>query len=58
MRGSNAMREQIQGAGLGLGLTRAIVTGYGGRLALESTEGVGTLVRLTLPVPGVGDSAE
>lgn len=57
VRGSNAMREQIQGAGLGLGLTRTILTGYGGGLALESIEGVGTLVRLTLPVPGVGDSA-
>jgi len=57
VRGSNAMRRQIQGAGLGLGLARTILTGYGGSLRLESTEGAGTRVRLALPVPGLGDSA-
>lgn len=58
VRGSNAMRRQIQGAGLGLGLARTILGGYGGSLGLESTEGAGTCVRLALPAPGVGDSAE
>mgnify|MGYP000050026675 CR=1 FL=1 len=58
VRCRDAMRGQIQGAGLGLGLARTILGGYGGSLGLESTEGAGTCVRLALPAPGVGDSAE
>ncbi len=48
-RASNAVERQIQGAGLGLGLAQTVVVGHGGSLALESTEGVGTRVRLLLP---------
>ena len=38
------------GVGLGLALVRRIVEGHGGQVALDSTPGVGTTVRLVLPV--------
>jgi hypothetical protein len=38
------------GVGLGLALVRRIVEGHGGSVALESTAGGGTTVRLVLPV--------
>ncbi|MGB3541831.1 sensor histidine kinase, partial [Rubrivirga sp.] len=40
------------GTGLGLSLAYEIVTeGHGGRMDLDSQEGVGTTVRLTIPAP-------
>ena len=38
------------GTGLGLAITRHIVMRHRGRLAIESTEGVGTTVRVWLPI--------
>jgi hypothetical protein len=38
------------GVGLGLSLVRRIVEGHGGRIALDSTPGQGTTVRVFLPV--------
>ena len=38
------------GTGLGLAITRHIVMRHRGRLAIESTEGVGTQVRVWLPI--------
>jgi len=38
------------GVGLGLALVRRIVEGHGGQVALDSTPGGGTTVRLVLPV--------
>jgi PAS domain S-box-containing protein len=42
-------RLNRSGAGLGLAIARGIVLGHGGRIWIESTLGVGTVVRFTLP---------
>jgi signal transduction histidine kinase len=36
------------GSGLGLAIVHDIVTGHGGKIDIESTQGVGTAVRITL----------
>jgi two-component system sensor histidine kinase RegB len=46
-----------EGMGLGLFLTRAMLDGLGGQLALHSTPGQGTRVVLTWPLEGVRQSA-
>jgi two-component system OmpR family sensor kinase len=42
----------IPGTGIGLALVRVIVARHGGRVALRSREGQGTVVSVWLPVPG------
>jgi signal transduction histidine kinase len=42
------------GAGLGLPIAQGIVTAHGGRIWVESTVGVGTTVRVALPLAGPG----
>lgn len=44
------------GSGIGLALSRELVEAHGGSITIESTEGVGTAVRITLPVAGDGSS--
>jgi PAS domain S-box-containing protein len=44
-------REQQEGAGLGLPITRALVELHGGRLEIDSVPGEGTSVRVRLPNP-------
>lgn len=39
-----------QGTGLGLPIVKNLVTGFGGRISLESTPGTGTTFRITLPL--------
>jgi two-component system, OmpR family, sensor kinase len=42
----------IPGTGIGLALVRVIVARHGGRVAIRSREGQGTVVSVWLPVPG------
>jgi signal transduction histidine kinase len=49
----NALSRRFQGAGLGLYVARALVTGHGGVLSLQSTPGQGTLAEIRLPVERV-----
>ena len=46
---ASAYSRERQGAGLGLTLTKALIERHGGRLSLESTPGIGTVVRLVFP---------
>ena len=48
-RSTTASSERIPGTGLGLAITRAIVEGHGGTISVESAEGEGTSVTVTLP---------
>ena len=46
----DARRNVRHGAGLGLAISRGIVEAHGGNIWIESTLGVGTAVRFSLPV--------
>jgi signal transduction histidine kinase len=48
-RASTATRRAIPGTGVGLVIARAIVEAHAGSISLESTEGAGTRVLVTLP---------
>jgi signal transduction histidine kinase len=48
-RASTATRQAIPGTGLGLAISRALVEQHGGSIALQSREGYGTRVTVTLP---------
>ncbi len=43
-------KDRSQGTGLGLYVCRKVLTQHGGELSVESTEGVGTTFRMSLPV--------
>ncbi len=49
-RASAATERAIQGSGLGLSIVHAIVTRHGGEITVNSAPGVGTTVRVLLPV--------
>jgi signal transduction histidine kinase len=49
-RASTATRNAVPGVGLGLTITKAIVTAHAGRLDVESEEGIGTAFSLSLPL--------
>ena len=49
-REGNPYRREIQGAGIGLPLSKKLVELHGGALDIESTLGVGTVVSIRFPV--------
>ncbi len=49
-RASTATRNAVPGVGLGLTITKAIVTAHGGEMGVGSEEGVGTKFSMTLPI--------
>lgn len=51
-RASTATKNAVPGVGLGLVITKAIVTAHGGELSVESVEGKGTCFTMTLPLAG------
>ena len=48
-RSQTALERQIQGTGLGLYISKAIVEAHGGRIGVHSTEGLGTTFIVELP---------
>ncbi|MET0990078.1 MAG: ATP-binding protein [Glaciihabitans sp.] len=53
-RATTATRNAVPGVGLGLTITKAIVTAHHGEMGVESEEGVGTCFSMTLPLSPVG----
>lgn len=49
-RGKDAVRMFADGSGLGLFITKTIIEGHGGQLAVVSEQGKGTIVTFSLPV--------
>jgi len=43
-------KEQGKGTGLGLSIVYTIVAKYGGKISVESEEGIGTTFTITFPV--------
>ncbi len=48
-RGENVVKEQTDGTGLGLYISRNIIVRHGGTIAVDSTLGRGTIFTITLP---------
>ncbi|MGJ4843166.1 sensor histidine kinase [Leifsonia sp. Le1] len=55
-RASTATRNAVPGVGLGLTITKAIVTAHGGSIDIASEEGVGTTISLRLPLEVTTDA--
>ncbi len=51
-RGDGSRSRQGGGAGLGLAITRQLVTAHGGQIAVASSPGLGTTFTVTLPAEG------
>lgn len=49
-RGTNAVKRQTEGSGLGLFLAKNIVMRHGGNVAVETEEGKGSMFSFTLPL--------
>lgn len=51
-RGSNAVKIDTEGTGLGLFISKNIIEAHGGRVWFDSKEGKGTNIYFTIPVKG------
>ena len=49
-RGTNAVKIQTEGTGLGLFITRNIILRHGGKIWAETKEGKGSIFYFTLPI--------
>jgi signal transduction histidine kinase len=50
LRGNDARRSEVQGAGLGLAIVHGVVQRHGGSVDITSTVGAGTTVTVVLPL--------
>lgn len=50
-RARGAQRVSVQGTGLGLSICKEIIEQMGGRIELQSQPGIGTQVKVSVPVP-------
>ncbi|MEU4237455.1 GAF domain-containing sensor histidine kinase [Actinoplanes sp. NPDC026619] len=53
-RTADAERNEVQGAGLGLSIVKAIIDAHGGALTIDSDTGRGTTISIRLPRPEAG----
>jgi PAS domain S-box-containing protein len=58
VRGETATSREAPGVGLGLTIVRSIVEAHGGRISVQSLEGVGTTFRVELPRPEGADELD
>lgn len=49
-RGENAVKQQTEGSGLGLFITKNIILNHGGEISVESEENVGSTFHFTIPI--------
>ena len=56
-RVDSARSRELGGTGLGLAIVRHIVARHGGRLEIDSEQGVGTIVSVRLPAAEIADPA-
>jgi cell cycle sensor histidine kinase DivJ len=56
MQVQNDYARRYEGTGLGLALVKGLVALHGGTFVVESEEGVGTVITVTVPMDGEGDA--